>query len=267
MKKRLSSRIGFYLLMALAPLPVIAATGDSLMTTIMTWSGNGNSPEVRTATFIPWLIPIPLLKIPYSSWSPYEKQKVPQATYDQFWTMVQNEVANGPSGCADPTISLYNERTLAQATEPTTAVAVARSFPLVLIGTLSSEVPAWDFRLGKMASIAYIKVDEVIKNGQKRTVPAYVSISRDYGTAQIQGITLCSRGKELPTTGSPLRHATGDPQILLVGRLASGNSDYVETAHELIFRIDDGDLLYPSGVEAYPSISMSLLDFKAQIDD
>jgi hypothetical protein len=245
------------------------ATPSALTTTIMRWSGKGDSPDAMSATFIPFLIPIPLLEIPYANWPAYEKQKVPQAAYDQFWAVVQDLVASGVSGCAGPALSCgYPGETLDQRTEPITAAALARSFPLVLIGTIVHEVPAWDFRLGRMASITYIKVDEVIKHEQtSRHLPAYVSISREYGTAQVQGITLCSLGKGLPGTEVRSRQAKEYGQVLLVGSLDSGNSEYVSTSYELIFRVDGGDLLYPPGIKAFPSASMSLVDFKAQLED
>ncbi len=244
-----------------------APQGDVALTTVMRWSGQGSSPNDPAATFIPWLTPIALLNLPYANWPIEEKAKLPQSLYDKFWTMVQERIASGDNECALPPISFFADRTLVQQTQPVSVTDVVKSFPLVVIGTEVNNHPAWDYRLGRLATISYIRVDEVLKSGYKGALPTYLSIAREYGSVQVNGTILCTNGEVQFHKGSANRQVAGLQQVIVAGRLAKGNSGFVETSPELIFRVDNGDVLNPSMVPAYSAVPMSLATFRTQVQN
>lgn len=255
------------LMMASLPIGASSTGDDAPIVTVMRWSGQGTGPDDPSATFIAWLTPILWLQIPYADWPATEKAKLPEVQYSKFWTMVQERNASGRHECDLPPIGEFAQPTLRQRTTPVSATDVAKRYPLVLRGTIVSEQPAWDYRIGTMATITYFRIDEVMKNTSRRALPSHLSFARDYGFARVQNTTLCMSGQvENFAAGGTSRQVSGK-EIIVAGRLAKGNSHFLTTSAELVFRVDNGEVLNPSIVQAYSTTPMSLATFRTQVNN
>ena len=176
---------------------------------------------------------------------PDEFSEAYQSHYNDFWGAVRRVRERGLSGSCVPSGSetQYAKNLSSSGSRPSETIKISTVVavqPVAVIGQVEQVRTYWS-ELNGIFSMAFLRVQEVLKHPSGGEVGSLVSFLLPWGTLGVHGVTLCTAVPSNLDTGS--RSNFLDETVLLAGSSFVWNENHVEVSMANIFRIVEGQAL------------------------
>lgn len=210
-----------------------------------------------------WLIPGRLLATPYESWSREAQDLVPREVLAHFDQQIDGTRNVGGSGKCSLGLDGTHSSTTLDPDIRFSFFQVAGDKKSIVHAEIIGSEPAWDAITREIATLVYVKVLKVLQKRDPIEVDDILTFRRPWGSLTVRGITLCT--EDAKVLAAPTRESTGTTErlrqeVLLLGRISSGNSSFLDTGDYEVFPIVEGKVLYPPGFSYYRDLKPESLE-------
>lgn len=200
---------------------------------------------------------------PYESWSQEAQDKVPREVLARFDQQIDGARKVGGSGKCSLGLDAKNSSTSVDPDIRFTLYQVAGDQKSVVHAEIIGSEPAWDALSREIATLVHVKVLKVLQQRDPIAVGDVLTFRRPWGSLTAHGITLCTEDDE--PQAAPTRENAGttgrlSQAVLLLGRVSSGNSSFLDSGGYEVFPVVEGKVLYPPGFSYYRDLKPERLE-------
>lgn len=209
-----------------------------------------------------WLIPGRLLATPYESWSREAQDMVPREVLERFDEQIDGTRNVGGSGKCSLRLDGKNSSTAMDPAIRFSLFQFAGDKKSIVRAEIIGSEPAWDASTREIATLVHVKVLNVLQKRDPIEVGDILTFRRPWGSLTVRGITLCTEDDQ-PQDAATRESADPDrlrQEVLLLGRISSGNSSFLDSGGFEVFPVAEGKVLYPTGFSYYRDLKPESLE-------